>query len=228
MESDTYKPVPKAEILADGVQVASTDKRGRFQIKNMPNGVYHWRIRADGCRVADYWRYSVNEAEKKCMFMFAISRTKNISKSRYPIHAGIQTILWEESEKIFSKTLERALKRGKADDIRLESVRIGNFTSDDESSLPAIFSFDSENAGGLECKAAAVFDKNTKKLRSYTAAAGSTINIYVLPVQNGLERLLLLWTSIRQGAGSHGMAACQAQAGKAEMKIIPMEKLPHT
>lgn len=225
LDADTQKPVPKAKILADGAQVAAADKHGRFQIKNMPDGEYHWRIQADGYCAADYWRYSVYEADQEDIFTFYISRAKKISKSQYPIHAGIQTILWENSKKRFSKTLEKALKRGRADDIRLESVSIGNFADEGGDSLLAVFSFDSENAAGLECRIAAVFKKNTKKLLSYAAIAGNTTNIYVLPMQNGPDRLLLSWTSIRQGTASQGMAVCQAQPKDVRMKIIPMECL---
>ncbi len=223
LDADTQKPVPGAKILADGVQWARAGKDGKFLITKIPNGAYNWRIQANGYHKADYWRYSVHEANKADIFTFLISKTKKISKSQYPVHAGVQEVLWEDSQKGFSKTLKQAFQRGQADGIRLESVDTGKFTDSGEKELLAIFVFDAENPGGLECKVAAVFNKKTKKLLSYVAAAGKTVDIDVFPVQGGASRLRLSWTSIRQGFASQGVAIYQAQAEHARMEAVPME-----
>ena len=106
LDADTQKPVQGARIMVDGVHQVSTGKDGKFLIKSVRNGIYHWQVRADGYRRADYWNYSVYEADQKDIFTFLISKKKKISKDGYPLHAGMQEFLWEDedSKKRFSKT----------------------------------------------------------------------------------------------------------------------------
>lgn len=227
LDTDTQKPVQGARIMVDGVHQVSTGKDGKFLMKSVRNGIYHWQVRADGYRRADYWNYSVYEADQKDIFTFLISKKKKISKDGYPLHAGMQEFLWEDedSKKRFSKTLEQALQRGRADDIRLESVSIGNFTGSGEDELLAVFVFDSEIASGLVCRVAAVFNKSTKKVMFYVGAAGNTVDIYLMPMQNGADCLLFSWTSTKQGHSSREMKAYQMQMEKDRMKAVPLECL---
>ena len=90
LDADTQKPVQGARIMVDGVPQVSTGKDGKFLIKSVRNGIYHWQVQADGYHRADYWNYSVYEADKKDIFTFLISKKKKISKDRYPLHAGMQ------------------------------------------------------------------------------------------------------------------------------------------
>ncbi len=61
------------------------------------------------------------------------------------------------------------------------------------------------------------------QVAALAGAAGNTVDIYLMTVQNGADCLLFSWTSTRQGHSSQEMKAYQMQMEKDRMKAVPLE-----
>lgn len=82
---DTGNLVQDAAISVDGEQLVITGADGRFQIKNMPAGVYDWEINATGYCSANYINYDIDSADGTTIFTFYIDRDSVVSQDREKI-----------------------------------------------------------------------------------------------------------------------------------------------
>ena len=90
---DTEALISGATISVDGESVVVTGADGRFQIKDIPSGVYNWNISATGYCAADYCNYSVDSADGTTIFTFYINDDSAITQDREIIvHDEGQTV----------------------------------------------------------------------------------------------------------------------------------------
>lgn len=86
LEQDTNRPVSGATIFVDETALVCTGDDGRFQITNLPNGVYNWRIAAADYYDSQYLNYSVHWADGADIFTFYLSDSASIVKERESIY----------------------------------------------------------------------------------------------------------------------------------------------
>lgn len=89
---ESQLPISGATVSVNGTVSVTTGSDGRFQIPNMPDGVYDWRISADGYNSSLYSNYSVDHLEGTTIFTFDISTKKDMSQDFYELHRGEQKI----------------------------------------------------------------------------------------------------------------------------------------
>lgn len=86
---DTETLIAGATISVDGESIVATGSDGRFQIKNIPSGVYDWEVSATGYQVANYINYDVDSADGTTIFTFYINDDSAVSQDREEIvHDG--------------------------------------------------------------------------------------------------------------------------------------------
>lgn len=86
---ETEEMISGAAVSVDGETVVVTGEDGRFQIKNLPSGVYDWQISAAGYYTADYTNYDVDYADGATIFTFYISDDFAVQKDREEVlHDG--------------------------------------------------------------------------------------------------------------------------------------------
>ena len=85
LDQDTNRPVSDATIFVDETALVCTGDDGRFQITNLPNGIYDWRVAAAGYYDAQYLNYSVHWADGADIFTFYLSDSISIVKERESI-----------------------------------------------------------------------------------------------------------------------------------------------
>lgn len=66
------KPISGATIYANDQKIISTGKDGRFQITNMPNAIYDWKISAPGYEDSHYLNYPVDGSAGANIFKFRL------------------------------------------------------------------------------------------------------------------------------------------------------------
>lgn len=86
LDQDTNRPVSGATIFVDETALVCTGDDGRFQITNLPNGVYNWRIAAADYYDSQYLNYSVHWADGADIFTFYLSDSASIVKERESIY----------------------------------------------------------------------------------------------------------------------------------------------
>lgn len=74
LEFETDEPIGEAIVSANGNDIVVTDIDGRFQITNMPDGVYDWTIQADGYQDGIYENYVVTSAGGTNIYRFYLSK----------------------------------------------------------------------------------------------------------------------------------------------------------
>lgn len=89
---ESQSPISGATVSVDGVFTLTTDSDGRFQITNMPDGVYDWNISADGYISSTYSNYCVDHLDRTTIFTFDVSVSRDMSKDRYELHEGQQQV----------------------------------------------------------------------------------------------------------------------------------------
>lgn len=89
---DSQLTVAGATVSVNGIVSVTTGSDGRFQIPNMPDGVYDWSISADGYLSSVYSNYSVDHFEGTTIFTFNISKNADMSKDFYELHRGEQQV----------------------------------------------------------------------------------------------------------------------------------------
>ncbi|MBE6031890.1 MAG: carboxypeptidase-like regulatory domain-containing protein [Clostridiales bacterium] len=68
-----------AKIYLNGQYIVSTGQDGRFQIKNLPEGVYDWEIRAVGYyKQAEYLNYSILHENGANIFTLFVDKQMDI------------------------------------------------------------------------------------------------------------------------------------------------------
>lgn len=78
LDKRTKRPVSNATIFVDETAMVCTGDDGRFQIKNLPNGTYEWRVAATGYYDSQYLNYSVHWADGTDIFTFHLSDSTSI------------------------------------------------------------------------------------------------------------------------------------------------------
>lgn len=78
----TEEPVTNAwiENLELGFKV-KTDKNGRFEINNLPDGEYTWIVKGPGYKGSTYASFPVNKALGASIFRFALSSQRSVSSN---------------------------------------------------------------------------------------------------------------------------------------------------
>lgn len=92
LDRETEMAVANAMIVANGQELISTGEDGRFQITNMPNDEYEWKIVADEYNDAYYKHYSVDGLDGANIFTFYISKDEAVVVDREQLHAGEQQV----------------------------------------------------------------------------------------------------------------------------------------
>ena len=82
IDKDTNVPLAGVLVTVNGLTLI-TDSNGRFQIKGLPDGYYNYTIRYNEYSDAEYLNYPVFEANGADIYLFAISKTEEISKDYY-------------------------------------------------------------------------------------------------------------------------------------------------
>lgn len=82
---DTEEFISGATILINGESIVSTGDDGRFQIKNLPSGIYDWEIYTSGYCTAYYNNYDVDSADGTTIFTFYMDDEVSIYKDREEI-----------------------------------------------------------------------------------------------------------------------------------------------
>lgn len=82
---DTEELIQNASISVNGERVVVTGEDGRFQIKNMPSGVYNWEISAAGYCPANYVNYDVDSADGTTIFTFYVNCNSEVFRDREEI-----------------------------------------------------------------------------------------------------------------------------------------------
>ena len=67
-----------AKIYLNGKYVVSTGQDGRFQIKNLPDGVYDWDVTAMGYKAAEYNNYTVHHDSGTNIFTLFVDKSVDI------------------------------------------------------------------------------------------------------------------------------------------------------
>ena len=93
----TKQPIANAKINANGVELVSTDKDGRFQIVNLPDGKYDWEVSADGYKNGTYLNYVVTNAGGTNIFEFKICDDREFFVNRDTLHEYVGECAQEES-----------------------------------------------------------------------------------------------------------------------------------
>ena len=70
LDIENDNPIANACIYIDGEFIVTTGSDGRFQITNLPNGVYDWKVTSDTHQTAQFLNYSVDDASRTNIFMF--------------------------------------------------------------------------------------------------------------------------------------------------------------
>lgn len=81
--------VEGVSILVNDEKMAETDKSGRFQIRNLPDGLYNWKLSKEGYCEAEYNGYGVNAIFGASIFLFHISKDKPIKETGFSIDDDI-------------------------------------------------------------------------------------------------------------------------------------------
>lgn len=102
LDQETGQPVPGAIVVADKELFVTTDLDGRFQIRNMPNGVYLWSVNANGYQTSSYLNYSVDWASGTDIFTFEVSKKHTITKDRLELHGHNE----ESAERIVENEIQ--------------------------------------------------------------------------------------------------------------------------
>lgn len=74
LDFETDEPIGEAIVSANGNDIVVTDIDGRFQITNMPDGIYDWTIQADGYQDGIYENYVVTSAGGTNIYRFYLSK----------------------------------------------------------------------------------------------------------------------------------------------------------
>ncbi len=82
LEKETGKPVSDAKIFINDKEMVKTGSDGRFQITNLPNNEYNWKIISNGYQQAEYNHYSVHNLEGTDIFTFNLSKDMKINHDR--------------------------------------------------------------------------------------------------------------------------------------------------
>ena len=92
LDETTREPVENAAISVNGTVLVYTDENGRFQIKNMPDGTYDWKVSKSGYQDSLYENYDVAWENRVDIFNFMLSQDAPISKDRIDILTPVTTI----------------------------------------------------------------------------------------------------------------------------------------
>ncbi|MCI8538264.1 MAG: hypothetical protein HFF18_06320 [Oscillospiraceae bacterium] len=90
LDYDTNIPIADATVMVGGRLTVTTDKDGRFQIKNMPNGTYDWTVTADGYHGSFYLNYPVDGSDGANIFTFCADKNDSLEFDRNDICKGEQ------------------------------------------------------------------------------------------------------------------------------------------
>lgn len=85
LDQATNQPIPNATIFVDETALVCTGDDGRFQITNLPNGTYDWRVAAAGYYDSQYLNYSVHWVDGTDIFTFYLSDSATIVQDRYEV-----------------------------------------------------------------------------------------------------------------------------------------------
>lgn len=109
---NTEALVSGATISVNGESIVVTGEDGRFQIKNIPSGVYNWSISAAGYCAADYYNYKVDSMDGTTIFTFYVNNDFAVYKDREIIvNDGVQTVPPESDiESYADSNMARSLK----------------------------------------------------------------------------------------------------------------------
>lgn len=94
-DKENSKPVEGVKIFVNDEEMAETDKSGRFQIRNLPDGLYNWKLLKEGYYQAEYNGYGVNAIWGASIFNFHISKDKTIVETGFSVD---DDILMSESD----------------------------------------------------------------------------------------------------------------------------------
>lgn len=89
---ESQTPISGASVSVDGNFTLTTGSDGRFQITNMPDGVYDWNVSADGYLSSTYSNYCIDHLDGTTIFTFNISVSKDMSHDWHELHEGQQQV----------------------------------------------------------------------------------------------------------------------------------------
>lgn len=72
-------PIPNASIYANDTLLVTSGADGRFQITNLPDGVYDWKITSDAYETARYLNYTVDGLDGANIFTFYLERDREVT-----------------------------------------------------------------------------------------------------------------------------------------------------
>ena len=80
LDNKTNEPISNATISYGNNMYVKTDSEGRFNIVNLPDGIYSWIINADTYKAAEYLNYDLDVAWGTNIFIFYIDKDESIVK----------------------------------------------------------------------------------------------------------------------------------------------------
>lgn len=80
LNQKTNEPIPNAVVEISNEVHVTTDSDGRFQILNLPNGNYNWKITSDDYKTSYYKNYQVDALDGTSIFTFYLSEDNEINR----------------------------------------------------------------------------------------------------------------------------------------------------
>lgn len=109
-----------------------------------------------------------------------------------------------------------SLEKKQEDIITMKNLQYGNFSSKDEDEVLVLFHVSAPHVGGLDRSIAAIYNRDTLKIKSQKSFCADHVNIYFFPSESvyGKDYILYIGNTIYQGIPSYTIGLYEIQDGE--------------